>query len=61
MARFARMVAVHHDGRIEPFEVEMAPFTVILGDCQTADVQQMWDRIAGGAPAICTHRTEGRQ
>jgi hypothetical protein len=55
------LYVIYDDGRIEPFEVEMAPFTVILGDCQTADVQQMWDRIAGGAPAICTHRTEGRQ
>ena len=51
---------IFDDGRIEPFEVEMAPFVVVLGDCQTADVQQMWDRVAGGFPAIACGRHEGR-
>jgi hypothetical protein len=55
------LYVIYPDGRIEDFEVEMAPFVTILGDCQTADVQQMWDRVNGGAAWICTHRTEGRQ
>jgi hypothetical protein len=54
------LYVVYDDGRIEDFAIEMAPFTVVLGDCRTADIQQMWDRIAGGPAAICTHRTEGR-
>jgi hypothetical protein len=55
------LYVIYPDGRIEPFEVEMAPFTVVLGDVATSETQAMWDRIAGGAAAICTHRTEGRQ
>jgi hypothetical protein len=51
------LFVMYDDGRIEPFEVEMAPFTVVLGDVQTAEVQAMWDRVAGGAAAICTSRT----
>jgi hypothetical protein len=53
------LYVIYNDGRIEDFEVEMAPFTVILGDCQTADVQQMWDRVAGGAAMIACSRKEG--
>jgi len=53
------LYVIYDDGRIEPFEVEMAPFTVVLGDCQTAELQAMWDRIAGGAAMIsCTRRQE---
>jgi hypothetical protein len=44
------------DGRVEEFEVEMAPFTVVLGDVQTADVQAMWDRVAGGAVGVALSR-----
>jgi hypothetical protein len=50
-----RLYVVFED-RIEPFEVEMAPFTVILGDVQTADDQQLRDRIAGGYAAIACGR-----
>ena len=53
------LYVLYEDGRIEPFEITMAPFTVVLGDCQTAEVQAMWDRISGGAAWICTHRTHG--
>ena len=54
------LYVIYDDGRIEDFEVEMAPYVVVLGDCQTADVQQMWDRIAGGFAAIACGRQEGR-
>jgi hypothetical protein len=48
---------IYDDGRIEPFEVEMAPFTTVLGDVQTCELQAMWDRVHGGCAAICTSRT----
>ena len=53
------LYVVYDDGRIEDFAIEMASFVTVLGDCQIADVQQMWDRVAGGYAAICTHRTMG--
>ena len=55
------LYVIYDGGRIEPFEVEMAPFTVVLGDVSTAENQAMWDRIAGGAAIIACGRTEGRQ
>jgi hypothetical protein len=53
------LYVIYEDGRIEPFEVEMAPFTVVLGDCQVADVQQWLDKLHGNAPRICTTRQMG--
>jgi hypothetical protein len=50
------LYVIYQDGRIEDFEVEMAPFTVVLGDCQLADDQQLRDRIAGGYAAIACGR-----
>jgi hypothetical protein len=50
------LYVIYEDGRIEDFEVEMAPFTVILGDVATAETQAMWDRIAGGAAMIACSR-----
>jgi len=55
------LYVIYDDGRIENFEVEMAPFTVVLGNVSTAELQAMWDRVAGGAPVIACSRTEGRQ
>ena len=55
------LFVIYDDGRIEDFEVEMAPFTVVLGDVSTAECQAMWDRVGGGAAWICTHRTAGAQ
>jgi len=53
------LYVIYPDGRIEPFEVEMVPFTVVLADVQTAECQAMWDRIAGGPAAIaCGRRQE---
>lgn len=52
------LYVIYDDGRIEDFEVEMAPFTVVLGDVTTAETQAMWDRINGGAAWICTHRAQ---
>jgi hypothetical protein len=50
------LYVIYDDGRIEDFEVEMAPFTTILGDVTTAETQAMWDRIAGGPAAIACSR-----
>jgi hypothetical protein len=53
------LYVIYDDGRIEDFEVEMAPWTVILGDCQTSELQAMWDRIHGGFARIaCDRRQE---
>jgi hypothetical protein len=52
------LYVIYEDGRIEDFEVEMAPFTVVLGDVATAETQAMWDRIAGGAARIACSREE---
>jgi hypothetical protein len=46
----------YDDGRIEDFSIEMAPFVVVLGDVSVSELQAMWDRVAGGAPKICTSR-----
>jgi hypothetical protein len=54
------LYVIYDDGRIEDFDVEMAPFTVILGDVATSETQAMWDRVNGGAAFIATHRTMGR-
>jgi len=49
----------HADGMVEPFEVEMAPFTTVLGDVALAETAAMWDRIHGGyAQIACTRRQE---
>jgi hypothetical protein len=53
------LYVIFDDGRIEDFTIEMAPFVTVLGDCQTAELQAMWDRIAGGAAWIATHRAQG--
>jgi len=52
------LYVIYDDGRIEPFEVEMAPFTVVLGDVATAETQAMWDRVAGGCAAIACGRKQ---
>jgi len=50
------LYVLYADGRIEPFEVEMAPFTVVLGDVAISELQAMWDRVAGGPVGICISR-----
>jgi hypothetical protein len=50
------LYVLYADGRIEDFSIEMAPFTVILGDVQTSETQAMWDRIGGGAARIACDR-----
>jgi hypothetical protein len=52
------LYVIYDDGRIEDFEVDMAPFTVVLGDVTTAETQAMWDRVAGGPAAIACHRNQ---
>ena len=55
------LYVLYPDGRTQPFEVEMAPFTVVLGDVSTAEHQAMWDRVAGGPATVACSRTEGRR
>ena len=50
------LYVLYDDGRVVDFEVEMAPFTTVLGDVSTSELQAMWDRVHGGAPRICTAR-----
>ena len=52
---------IYDDGRIEDFALEMAPFTVVLGDVALSETAAMWDRIAGGAAKVACSRTAGRQ
>jgi hypothetical protein len=50
------LYVIYDDGRVEDFEVEMAPFTVVLGDVAVSELQAMWDRVAGGPVGICLSR-----
>jgi hypothetical protein len=52
------LYVLYDDDRIEPFEIDMAPFTVVLGDCDLAACQAMWDDLRGGAAWIATHRAQ---
>ena len=52
------LYVIYDDGRIEPFEVEMAPFTVVLGDVTMAETQAIMDRMHGGAAMICCTRRQ---
>lgn len=56
IAKVNDVLYVVYEDRIERFEVEMAPFTVVLGDVAIAETQAMWDRINGGAAAIACSR-----
>jgi hypothetical protein len=55
------LYVLYDDGRIEDFDVEMAPFTVVLGDVAVSELQAMWDRVAGGPAGVACSREEGRQ
>ena len=50
------LYVLYDDGRIVHFEIEMAPFTTVLGDCQTADVQAWVDTVLqhGYAAIACS-------
>ena len=52
------LYVIYDDGQIEPFEVEMAPFTVVLGDVALAEAAAMWDRVSGGYAAIACRRAQ---
>lgn len=52
------LYVLYDDGRLEDFEVEMAPFTTILGDVTVAETQAMWDRVNGGAVRIACARLQ---
>ena len=53
------LYVIFEDSRIERFEVEMAPFTVVLGDCQTADDQAYGTGLPAVVPAVACSREEG--
>jgi hypothetical protein len=48
------------DDDVQPFDVEMAPFTCVLGECGIAQTQQLLDRMHGSYPAIACKRDMGR-
>jgi len=50
------VIYVVTDDDVEPFEVEMAPFTCVLGEVGLADTQALLDTMHGNAPRICTMR-----
>ena len=53
------LYVIYDDGRIVDFEVEMAPFTVVLGDVNVAERQYLLDTLQGGAARIaCTRLQE---
>jgi hypothetical protein len=54
------LYVIYEDGRIEDFSIEMAPFTVVLGDVAVAETAAMWDRLTGGYAAVACSRDEGR-
>lgn len=49
------------DGRIIDFEVDMAPFTCVLGAVSIAETQAIVDRMNGGAVGICLSRGQEEQ
>jgi hypothetical protein len=52
------IIYVVTDDDVEPFEVEMAPFTCVLGEIGLSDTQALMDRLHGGAAWIATHRNQ---
>jgi hypothetical protein len=50
------IIYVVTDETVEPFEVEMAPFTCVLGETSVADTQQLMDRLHGGYAAVACGR-----
>jgi hypothetical protein len=48
----------YDDGRVEDFSIEMAPFTVVLGDVAVSELQAMLDRVAGGPVGVCLAREQ---
>jgi hypothetical protein len=43
---------------VVPFEVEMAPFTCVLGEVGLAETARLLDTLHGGAAWIATHRAQ---
>ena len=54
------LYVLYGDGRVVDFEVEMAPFTTILGDCALVATQAVLDARRGGAAALACSRAMGR-
>jgi hypothetical protein len=43
---------------VVPFEVEMAPFTCVLGEVGLAETARLLDTLHGGTAWIATHRAQ---
>ena len=56
LVKVAGVIYVVTDDDVEPFEVEMAPFTCVLGESGVAETQALMDRLSGGAAWLATHR-----
>jgi hypothetical protein len=52
------LYVLYGDGSVVDFEVEMAPFTTILGDCALVATQALLDARRGGAAAIACSRMQ---
>ena len=54
------IIYVVTDDDVQPFEVEMAPFTCVLGELGVADPQRLMDVVVhGGYAAVACSREEG--
>jgi hypothetical protein len=54
------VIYVVTDDEVEPFEVEMAPFTCVLGEIGLSDTQEIMDKVVhGGYAKIACRREEG--
>lgn len=49
------VIYVVTDDDVEPFEVEMAPFTCVLGEIGLSECQALMDALQHGAAWIATH------
>jgi hypothetical protein len=50
------VIYVVTDDAVEPFDVEMAPFTCVLGEIGLADTAQLLATLRGGAVGVCLSR-----
>jgi len=50
------IIYVVTDDDVQPFEVEMAPFTCVLGEVGLADTQALMDRLHGNYAMIACNR-----
>jgi len=58
LVKTAGQIWVVREASIEPFEIEMAPFTCVLGEVGLSESARIMDRVHGGAAWIATHRAQ---